>query len=161
MAGLMSRNKGKRGEREVIDLLQPILDRVFADFAAHGWEAPRLQRNTLQSDGGGFDVVGLEWLALEVKFQESYSLNGWWTQTRTQAEQVARIQNRQVGPSVGQVTPVLIYRKSRVAWRIQTLGGLKVDKDLWVRARVDMELEPWLVWMEVRLKQELDKKTTE
>lgn len=103
MSGKMALNKGKRGEREVIKVLQPIVDEVYAK---HELEAPILQRNTLQSDRGGFDIVGLEWMALEVKFQEQLSVNTWWKQTLRQAR-----------PNQ---LPVLFYRKSRMKWNVVT-----------------------------------------
>lgn len=83
MGGLRSRNKGKRGEQEVVRLLQPIVDSVYA---RRGLEVPRLQRNQLQSDGGGFDVVGLEWLALEIKHHTKAHVAMWWKQTISQAK---------------------------------------------------------------------------
>lgn len=134
MGGTMSRNKGKRGEREIVNMLQPIVDKVYQEFDR---EVPRLQRNTLQSDGGGFDIVGLEWLALEVKFQESFNLNAWWAQTSGQA-------------NVTQ-TPVLIYRRSRVAWRVRMMGYLPAGERK-VRTLVDIELDAWLVWFETQLR---------
>lgn len=102
MAGKMSRNKGKRGEREIIALLQPVVSEVYT---AHGLEPPVLKRNTMQSDGGGFDIHGLEWCALEVKRQETLCLPAWWRQTL-----------RQAGPGT---LPVLAYRQSREPWRVR------------------------------------------
>src|SRR5438045_4158293 len=78
MGGLMSRNKGKRAERQVIDLLQPIVDHCYKEA---GLKPLLLQRNTVQSDQGGFDIIGLEWLALEVKHQEILNVDAWWQQT--------------------------------------------------------------------------------
>lgn len=104
MGGKSSLNKGKRGEREVVKLLQPIVDKVYSAYPMLG-DAPAIQRNTLQSDKGGFDLVGLDWLAPEVKFQESFNLSGWWAQTERQA--------------ATHQTPVLIYRRSRVSWRVR------------------------------------------
>lgn len=137
MGGLMSRNKGKRGEREVIELLQPIVNAVYARA---GMEVPKLQRNTLQSDGGGFDIAGLEWLALEVKFQETLSVNQWWAQTLEQAN--------------GTQCPVLIYRQSRQPWRVKmfveaTACGVRY------RLPATLELDEFLGWFQLRLTEEL------
>ena len=133
MAGKMSRNKGQRGEREVIKLLQPVVDRSFERF---GMVPPCLQRNLLQAHTGGHDVFGLDWLALEVKYHETVNLSPWWAQTL-----------RQCGH--GQ-TPVLIWRKSRVPWRVRMYGH--VDQ---VKAVVDLDLPPFLEWLETRICTEL------
>lgn len=135
MGGLRSQNKGKRGEREVIKILQPVLDVVYPEG-----ESPLLQRNTLQSDRGGFDIVGLEWLGLEVKHQESYNLNKWWEQT---VQQVAKHQE-----------PVLFYRKNNVKWRVRMLGYLSTDyADLQVL--VDVSVEDFLEYFKSRVEEEL------
>ena len=129
MAGKMSRNKGQRGEREVIKLLQPIVDRSFQRFKL---EPPCLQRNLLQAHTGGHDVFGLDWLALEVKYQETVNLSPWWQQTLRQ--------------SGSDKVPVLIWRKSRMPWRVRMYGH--VDE---VKTVVDIDLPPFLEWMETRL----------
>lgn len=56
--GRMSRDKGKAGERELLNLLGE-------------WLGMRLKRNTLQSDGGGSDAVDLP-VSLEVKRSERF-----------------------------------------------------------------------------------------
>lgn len=152
MGGKSSLDKGKRGEREVIALLQPIVDKVYAEFegmrdARTGYEVkgPRLQRNTLQSDSGGFDIVGLEWLALEVKFQETLNVEVWWRQTCGQA-------------SEGQV-PVLFYRKSRVEWKVMTLSRVVAGSKN-IRLRTESRGADWLVWFEWALRWELKKRVT-
>lgn len=139
MGGKMSLGKGKRGEREIVKLLQPVVDKVYACYPQLG-QAPIIQRNTLQSDRGGFDLVGLDWLAPEVKFQESLNLNGWWKQTAGQAKP--------------HQTPVLFYRRSRVAWRVQ----IKMYRQLGEKrffCRADIAVEDFLVYFEHRLHLEL------
>lgn len=99
-----SRDKGARGEREVIDLLQPIVDTAYREA---GKEPPRLQRtSSMQADGGGCDVHGLPWLALEVKRCETLQIESWWRQCCEQAKR-------------GQIA-VLMYRQSKHAWRART-----------------------------------------
>ena len=99
-----SKDKGGRGEREIIALLQPIVDRVYR---VAGKLPPKLQRNSMQANGlGGCDVVGLDWLALEVKRCETLLLDQWWQQTISQAKQGAM--------------PVLCYRQSKQPWRVRT-----------------------------------------
>lgn len=76
------RNKGANGEREVCDLLQPIVDAVAAK---RGLIAPRLRRNVEQCQVGGEDIVGLPWYSIEVKRCERVELDKWWRQACVQA----------------------------------------------------------------------------
>lgn len=137
MGGLASRNKGKRGEREVIVMLQPVVSQVYEAF---GIEAPRLQRNQLQSDGGGFDIVGLDWMALEVKLQEKEAVEAWWRQTLAQCGQ------RQ--------TPVLWYRRNNVEWKVRTLVTMQAGGQ-WLTMPATMSVADWLRWFRARLVEEL------
>lgn len=86
-----SRNKGQRGEREVCKLLAEKLGGEF-------------KRNLMQTAEGGYDVIGLEGCALEVKRCETLSINSWWDQAKEQAEV--------------NTWPVLFYRKSRQPWSV-------------------------------------------
>ncbi len=137
MSGLMSRNKGKRGEREVVKALQPVVDKVYTKL---GLEIPILERNLMQSHRGGYDIVGLEWLALEVKYQEQLNLSGWWEQCKKQTKE-------------GQ-EPVLIYRKNNARWRVMMYGRLHAGTSH-IRCPVNVELDPFLVYFEHRLMHEL------
>ena len=131
MGGASSRNKGQRGEREVAKLLQPIVDKVYS---AIGKEIPVLGRNLQQSRDGGFDLSGLDWIAIEVKFQESFNLLGWWVQTTQQAGEHR--------------VPVLFYRKRHHKWRIRMMGDLPIGI-AGVGALVDIDLNTFLQWFEV------------
>ncbi len=137
MGGKMSRNKGQRGEREVISILQPIVEKVYKSM---GLEPVKLERNLVQTRNGGFDIVGLDWIALEIKFQEVYNLKSWWKQTLEQAN----------GEQIG----VLIYRKSRVPWRVRVEGFLALG-DKRVKMPVDISLNSFLVYFENKLILEL------
>lgn len=139
MSGNRSRNKGQRGERQVIEMLQPVVNEVYS---VHGREAPVLKRNTLQSDGGGSDIAGLPWLALEVKYQEQLSLNTWWAQCLEQAGTVR--------------DPVLFYRRNKVAWGIMMYGMLGMPGARFT-TRVIVTPEDFLLWFRIRLSQELEK----
>lgn len=130
MGGLASRNKGKRGEREVVNLLQPVINEVWSHFPQAG-EPPLLQRNTLQSDRGGFDIVGLDWMAIEVKFQEQLNVKAWWEQCVRQA-------------GISKV-PVLFYRKSRMEWKVRLRVNLNIKRKWQVQyCTVEMELQEFL-----------------
>lgn len=137
MGGKMSRGKGQRGERQVIDMLQPIVDEVYA---AHQLEAPKLKRNSLQSDGGGSDVAGLPWLALEVKYQEAEHVGKWWEQTLRQAGK-----DRE---------PVLVYRRNRSSWRVMQHGILG-SRSCGYQVAVVVEVADFLKWFRARLFQEV------
>ena len=139
MGKINVRDKGQRGEREVIALLQPVVNRTYE---AAGLEPPLLQRNQMQSHKGGYDIVGLDWLALEVKFQESFNVERWWVQCNQQCKE-------------GQL-PVLFYRKSRVAWRVRTYGYLDAEQ-LLVRGVVDISLETFLFFVEKKIERILQK----
>lgn len=138
MGGLTSMNKGKRGEREINTILNPVVNRVYSD---RGLAPPILQRNTMQSHMGGYDIVGLEWLAIEVKFQETLHLAKWWEQTIGQAAD-------------GQI-PVLFYRQSRKKWRVRMRGDLPARKRR-IKTIVDISLDDFIIYFEVMLKEVLD-----
>ena len=86
-----SRQKGQRGEREICKLLA---DKLGGEY----------KRNLMQTQDGGYDVLGLDGYAIEVKFQEKLQIEKWWEQTVGQAS-VERL-------------PVLFFRRSREPWRV-------------------------------------------
>lgn len=138
MGGLTSLNKGKRGEREVVRMVQPIVDQVYSGF---GLSPPLIERNLMQSRKGGFDVVGLAWLALEVKYQEKENLSGWWAQCKGQT-------------SEGQ-EPVLLYRRNGTKWKCRMFGYLDAGGGYKVRCPVDITIDAFLTYLQLRLKKEL------
>lgn len=111
--GSMARSKGARGEREIIDLLQPIVDAAYAEHnnrivhdADRRLSTPQLKRtSSMQADGGGCDIHGIDWLALEVKRCETLQVGAWWEQCVRQARP-------------GQL-PVLVYRQNNYKWRVR------------------------------------------
>lgn len=100
------RQKGARGEREVIEMLIEWLTPVYEGACL---ELPVLQRNLEQWRSGGYDILGLDWLALEVKRHERsnpYNMNLWWAQTLAATKE-------------GQV-PLLLWRANRTPWAART-----------------------------------------
>ena len=93
------RNKGQRGEREVLRLLGDELGQA-------------LQRNLQQTREGGADCICIKGFAVEVKRQERLSRPAWWRQA---VEQAARVG----------AEPMLLYRRSREPWQafIHTRDG--------------------------------------
>jgi hypothetical protein len=141
------RDKGQRGERLAISVLQPVVTKVYEE---RGLEVPKLERNLMQTMKGGHDIVGLDWLALEIKFQETLHINAWWSQTLRQAGETR--------------VPVLMYKQSRVKWRVMLVGSLMIGPNGVggrVRAPVDITLEDFLCYFERRIIWELDLKNVE
>ena len=139
MSGNMARNKGQRGEREVIALLQPVIDKAYGEA---GMEAPVLKRNLMQTQDGGFDIVGLNWMALEVKYQEAENLTAWWAQATRQAMVKGTLVK----------DPVLIWRKNGAKWRVKMLAPVAIGDRVKVRMPVVISVEDFLVWLYYRLK---------
>jgi hypothetical protein len=100
--GSSSREKGARGEREVVTLLNgsPMSD--FLPFL-------QAERNLSQSRRGGADIINLPGLCIEVKRCERLRPMTWWRQACRQA--------RILG---GDRVPVLFYRCSRDPWLVCT-----------------------------------------
>jgi len=137
MGGTSSQNKGKKGEREVVAILQPLVSQVYIGM---GLDAPLLQRNLLQSHRGGCDIVGLEWLALEVKLQEQFAVDAWWQQTLDQCGQRQR--------------PVLFYRKNNVQWKVRCIVTMQAG-GTWLAMPATLSVPDWLRWFRATLIEEL------
>lgn len=91
--GAMQRNKGRRAEQTVVNMLK-----------AEGFDAAK--RNLMQTGNGGYDITGLEPLAIEVKDHKKLNLFQWWQQTTTNA--------------TGDLIPVLIYHIPNTSrWMVQ------------------------------------------
>lgn len=117
------RAKGQRGEREVVKLLQAVVDVVRT---RRGLPSLLLQRNTLQSDKGGEDIAGLKGFAIEVKWQESMTpFNQWWNQCLRQAERC-------------QGVPILFYRASHQPWKVKMRAFVLTPTD---RDSVEMDMQ--------------------
>lgn len=94
-----SRNKGATAEREAAELLS-----MWLQDTKHPHLTPT--RNLEQTRAGGFDLVGIPGLAIEVKRVENLSaLPGWWKQAV-----------RQAPPPL---TPFLMYRPNRKPWKFR------------------------------------------
>lgn len=87
----MQRDKGKVGEREVVNILK-----------AHGYAARRGQQ--FSGANGDPDVVSELPLHIEVKRQEVYKLDDWYEQSCNDARD-------------GE-TPIVVFRKSRSNWKV-------------------------------------------
>jgi hypothetical protein len=100
MGGKMAKNKGAGGERELRDLLE-----VWAHPVTTHLQAQRVQLErtaSAQSRAGGYDLAGLDWLAIEVKRVEVVALPSWWRQTLSQTKP--------------DQLPFLAWRRNRTRW---------------------------------------------
>lgn len=114
---LRAKLKGATGEREVIKLLQPMVEKIFKD---RGLPCPLIERNALQFARGGYDIIGVDWCAIEVKRCETLQLTGWWRQAIAQA---------------GKREPILFYRQNHGSWRVRVLARL----GMWRKGEHDVE----------------------
>lgn len=106
--GRMSREKGKRGERYVADF-----------FKDHGYDAHRSAQFNGKT-GQAADVIGIDGVHIEVKFQERMTLYDWMSQAIRDSEAEGK----------GNL-PIVIHKQSR--------------KDM----LVTMRAEDWILLYEV------------
>lgn len=158
MSRINVRAKGQRGEREVVGMLQIIVDRVITDInreidleISQGVtvrvekrpDPHQILRNQLQSAVGGSDLVGIDWLAPEIKYQETENLRSWWDQT------VRQTKSGQIG--------VLIHRANNQKWRVRMVGKLALDDGRHVTCPVDITIDAFLLWFEHEFRIRLSK----
>lgn len=129
--------KGKAGEREAVKLIQPWVNEVYASL---DMQAPDLLRNQMQTAVGGYDIVGLNWLALEVKRQEQLSLNAWWNQVTKACKD-------------GQV-PVVMFRQNRKKWRFLITSWLHTGGQGHMECRCEVDSDTFERWFKARCRYE-------
>ena len=132
-----ARSKGQRGEREIIDLLQPHVNEVSEYNQV---EPPLLQRNQMQSHKGGFDIVGLPGFALEVKRVETEQpgqIAKWWDQAKRQAGK--------------DLEPVLLYRTNKRPWKVRVFSRLELGDGRRYKIPSDIHMDHFIFWMKSRL----------
>lgn len=134
---LNARSKGARGEREIVTLMNRIIDNVLAsqtwDDVVIKTAKACIQRNQAQSAVGGHDLNGVFGLSVEIKRVEVLAVDKWWEQCREQA-----IRNAEV--------PVLLYRKNKNPWRCVTLGHAPLPGGRLSNMRVQFEEADFTVW---------------
>lgn len=142
--GSLSIQKGKRAERAVASILNPILERVCQE---EGVDPIKLQRNLVQTQQGGHDLVGVDWLAIEIKHHKQVSLPAWWRQTCGQAgcdETGTPIPNRIYRE------PVLIWKQHGGKWNVRMLVRLEIEPGSRLRTWGDVSMDVFLQWFEAR-----------
>jgi hypothetical protein len=130
--------KGKVAERDIARIFYNVCLAVEAtmpdDSKSYLYASEEIKRNTLQSDRGGFDIVGLPLLAPEVKFVEKQALNTWWSQCMRQVKRG--------------LFPCLFYKSSRKKWRVRSYVSLQHPLETeamhWVVA--DYDLADFMQW---------------
>jgi len=138
--GSLSIQKGKRAERDVARRLNESLALVCGQA---GVPVARLQRNLKQVQQGGFDLDGLDWLAIEIKHHKQVSLGSWWAQTLRQA--------------TDEREPILIWKQHGGQWRVRMFSRLVIEQGRLLRVVADIDWESFIVWFEKRAEVEIKK----
>lgn len=136
MATINIRTKGQSGEREVAAMLNDVVQRVRVSKGLPKLEDRDLpfQRNQNQSAVGGDDLTNPFKLAIEVKRQETLSINTWWKQCVASAER-----------SEGK--PILIYRQNRKPWRVVMTAPLPVTESKAIGpVQIEISDDTFLAW---------------
>lgn len=128
MSKINIRTKGANGEREVATLMNAIIEHVLHEEGLPLPPKPVIQRNQNQSAVGGSDLTNPFGYAIEVKRQEALSLNTWWKQSVTAANEFGG-------------TPVVIYRQNgKRSWNVLLITFLPIWGGTgYVRARSQVD----------------------
>jgi hypothetical protein len=131
MSGRKSKQKGSRGEIEIMAMLTNVM---VLEYAGKKLPIPELNRGA-----HGRDIRGIPFIAPEVKRHERdslYNVEAWWNQAKAQSD--------------AQREPVLFYRKNHEPWNVRMFGYLLVGQDR-VRCPVDITLEAFMVWFTLKV----------
>lgn len=123
MSGKHSRDKGQRGERELLRWMEK------------RFSLGRLKRNHQQSDIGGADCIDIPGYAIEVKRQETLEIPAWWEQTKQQA-------------LAAEAFPILAYRQNRRKW-LFCLPASLINKESW--GYITLKEDEFIKWFRKRL----------
>lgn len=133
-------NKGKTGEREVCTILRDLIDEVIifpiesVDHELVDKIRGIVQRNQNQSAEGGGDI-NLFGLSIEVKRQETLSVEAWWKQTCASAERNGD-------------KPILMYRQNNKKWHVVMETWLALPNQM-TPARATINLESFKEWFKL------------
>jgi hypothetical protein len=143
--GAKSKKKGDRGELEIAHYLQAVVNDLYKDCNK---PVPQILRTGYQQSGrdGGCDLMGIDWLAIEVKRCEVLKVVAWWEQCKRQAyNPMTKAYDR---------TPVLLYRQNRQDWHVRMFGQISAGTKR-LLCPVDITFEVFLSWLRLRLLQEI------
>ena len=139
------RTKGPGAEREVADAINVVLYQVRQELGIPTPPVPTVQRNQNQSAVGGKDLVGTPGIAIEVKRQETLSIESWWTQCVASAKALGE-------------EPVLIYRQNGKKWKCILYTKLQVPgSDTFMAVRSEISFDEFLAWFKLIARRDLKK----
>lgn len=134
------RAKGRAGEQEVLARMSNIMR---MEYANRGFPWP--EQGILKRGPTGKDIVGLKWLAPEVKRHEQcndFHIEMWWAQAKKNAPEGSE--------------PVLMWRPNHSPWHVRMFGRLNLPSGGAIRCPVDITIEDFELWFLHRLRYELD-----
>jgi hypothetical protein len=123
--------KGRSGEMEILALHSNIMR---AEYEKRGWPWP--EHGILKRGPNGKDIVGLKWLAPEVKRHEKcndFHVEMWWGQAKSQI-------------TSPECMPVLFWRPNHSPWHVRMFGRLNLLNGGAVRCTVDISIGDYLLW---------------
>lgn len=142
------RSKGANGERELCTEMNWILAQVMRQLGYPEDQCLKamssVQRNQNQTAVGGNDLANTFGLSIEVKRQETLSVNAWWKQCEAAADRNGEV-------------PVLLYRQNRGKWRCVTYVWVDLPGPMHgqMRTRAEFDFETfkawWAKWVEIKL----------
>lgn len=151
--GSLSIQKGKRAERQIATLLNVEIDRVCSNL---GVDTTKLKRNLAQTQQGGFDLEGLDWIAIEIKHHAKAQMSSWWDQTLRQAEPIySLVGNGTTRTGAYRREPVLIWKLNGQKWNVRMFGRLEIEPGRRIRVPVDVSWESFVAWFTRRLEVEI------
>lgn len=142
--GINIRQKGQEGERDIQRALEPIVRRLMTEGGFPLPVKPIIQRNQNQSAVGGSDLSNTFGLSIEVKRQESLSVNTWWKQCTKSAEELNEV-------------PVLLYRQNGKKWKCVTFVWLGLPNGAQFGTRAEMDWDTFLAWFEEWVRRKLER----
>jgi len=134
MAKINIRAKGQNGERELAKWLQ--MNFNLEHCPQRCLEQVRFGQNTSILNQQGYDLIGFEPFAVEVKRQESLVKRTWWRQCKIAADRCST-----------EKIPVVAYRQNRKKWKF--LIGAK-----WIGLEVgfiQLEAKEFIAWAQAHL----------
>lgn len=124
------RAKGQRGEREIVHLLQEIMDTAHGNVGST--KIPLISRNLEQTRDGGYDI-GIYEYCVEVKRVEKPNLTAFWKQACKQAARVEGV-------------PVLAWRLNGGSWTFKILVPILIGNSP-VDTAVDMDIATFKAYL--------------
>jgi hypothetical protein len=140
--GINVRTKGAGGEREIADDLNYIVYSLMKELGMDNPTMQSIQRNQNQTAVGGADLTGTFGLAIEVKRQETLSVNTWWAQCLASANKRNEI-------------PVLLYRQNQKKWKCVLGISVPVDATANLMARGEVDYDTFKNMFQLRARRML------